>query len=78
MLDSRSRDDCTRDLEAWGRGELTTDREQDLYQEVIELYDGISKYGVVTGRSRSRAVGLMVGAACSSRGMGQAWELPGP
>jgi hypothetical protein len=41
MVDSQTRDDYTRDLEAWGRRELTKDRTQDVYSEVIELYDGV-------------------------------------
>lgn len=33
-------DDYTRDLDAWGHRELTLDRGQDQYGEVIELHDG--------------------------------------
>jgi hypothetical protein len=40
VLDTRGGDDYTRDLEAWGKRELTMDREHDVYREVIELYDG--------------------------------------
>jgi hypothetical protein len=40
VVDTRSGDDYTKDLEAWGRRELTLDRERDVYREVIELYDG--------------------------------------
>jgi hypothetical protein len=40
MVDTRSGDDYTRDLAAWGKRELLTDRPQNQYREVIELYDG--------------------------------------
>ena len=40
MLDTRSGDNYTRDLEAWGTRGMTTDRKHDLYREVIELWDG--------------------------------------
>jgi len=33
-------DDYTRDLKAWGKRELTMDRERNFYCELIELYDG--------------------------------------
>jgi hypothetical protein len=39
-VDTRTGNDYTRDLEAWGRLERTRDRGKDLYREVIELYDG--------------------------------------
>jgi hypothetical protein len=39
-VDTRTGDDYTRDLNAWGRLERTMDRGADLYHEVIELYDG--------------------------------------
>ncbi len=37
---ARVGDDYTRDLDAWSRRELRIDREQNLYMEIIELYDG--------------------------------------
>jgi hypothetical protein len=40
LVHTRSGDDYTRDLDAWGTRELTRDREQDLYREVIVLWDG--------------------------------------
>jgi uncharacterized CHY-type Zn-finger protein len=40
MVDTKSGDDYTRDLEAWGKRTLTKDRARDVYLEVIELYDG--------------------------------------
>lgn len=36
----KSGDKYTRDLEGWGEYELETDREQNIYREVIKLYDG--------------------------------------
>ncbi|WHM41110.1 hypothetical protein [Streptomyces sp. BPTC-684] len=35
-------DNYTRDLSAWGHRELTINREQNQYSEVIELYEGSS------------------------------------
>ena len=40
MVDTRSGDDYSHDLDAWGKRELTKGRAKDLYREVIELYDG--------------------------------------
>lgn len=40
FLATTTGDDYTRDLVAWGKRELTMDREKDLYREVIELWDG--------------------------------------
>jgi hypothetical protein len=40
MVDTRSGDDYSRDLDAWGKRELTKDRAKDLYREVIELFEG--------------------------------------
>jgi hypothetical protein len=36
----KAEDRAPRDLEAWGIRSPTTDRKNDLYREVIELYDG--------------------------------------
>ncbi|MFJ8313944.1 MULTISPECIES: hypothetical protein [unclassified Streptomyces] len=40
MVDTRAGDNYTRGLDAWGHRELTTNREQNLYREVVELLDG--------------------------------------
>lgn len=40
ILDTTGGDDYTHDLEAWGKRELTNDREKGVYREVIELWDG--------------------------------------
>ncbi len=40
MVDTQSGDDYSRDLDAWSKRELTKDRTQDLYREVLELPDG--------------------------------------
>ena len=40
VLDIRGGVEYTRDLAAWGKRQLTLDRETDLYREVIELFDG--------------------------------------
>lgn len=40
IRETKAGDEYTRDLQAWGRRELTKDREHDLYREVIDLYDG--------------------------------------
>ena len=40
IVESRSGDDYTRLLESWGRRELTTDRRNNTYREVVELHDG--------------------------------------
>ncbi len=37
---TKTGDDYTRDLEAWGKRELMIDNEHDRYREVIDLYDG--------------------------------------
>jgi hypothetical protein len=39
-VDTRTGDDYTHDLAAWGKREFTTDRDADRYREAIELYDG--------------------------------------
>ncbi|HTE83916.1 MAG TPA: hypothetical protein VK821_04220 [Dehalococcoidia bacterium] len=39
-MEMRAGDDYTRVLEGWGRRELTIDRQQDRYRELIELHDG--------------------------------------
>jgi hypothetical protein len=38
--DTKSGDDYTRDLDAWGERTLEKDREHDLYRELIKLCDG--------------------------------------
>ena len=40
LMEARAGDDYTRVLEGWGRRELTIDRQQDRYRELIELHDG--------------------------------------
>lgn len=40
IVDTRSGDDYTRALEGWGKRELTMDRENDRYRELIVLHDG--------------------------------------
>jgi len=40
ILNTTSGDEYTNDLEAWGKRALTTDRERNVYREVIELWDG--------------------------------------
>jgi hypothetical protein len=39
-VDTLTGDDYTRDLKAWGKRELTMNRDVDLYREVIEIHDG--------------------------------------
>ena len=41
IVKTRAGDDYTRDLEAWGARGLTLDRSNDLYSEVIDLWDGM-------------------------------------
>ncbi|WP_157985260.1 hypothetical protein [Lentzea terrae] len=40
IIEVKAGDEFTRDLNAWSRRELTIDRAQDRYREVVELYDG--------------------------------------
>ena len=40
MAEIKTGDNCTRDLDAWGQRSFTRDRAKDLYQEIIELWDG--------------------------------------
>jgi hypothetical protein len=39
LVDTRTGDDYTRMLEGWGRRELTKDRKDNRYRELIELHD---------------------------------------
>jgi DNA-directed RNA polymerase subunit RPC12/RpoP len=50
MVETRTGDDYTHNLDAWGRRSLTIDRENDRYREVIQLYDGT----VITSTARLR------------------------
>lgn len=42
MADTRTGDDYTRDLDAWGTRTLEKDRVRNVYREAIRLYDGTS------------------------------------